>query len=63
MLDNMDDETMKKAVELINKKALVEASGNMTLERIKSVAQTGLILSPLANSQIASRPLILVLKR
>ncbi len=41
MLDNMDDETMKKAVELINKKALVEASGNMTLERIKSVAQTG----------------------
>lgn len=41
MLDNMDNETTKKAVALINGAALVEASGNMTLERIRSVAETG----------------------
>lgn len=41
MLDNMDNETTKKAVDLINGTALVEASGNMTLERIRSVAETG----------------------
>jgi nicotinate-nucleotide pyrophosphorylase (carboxylating) len=41
MLDNMDVETMKKAVRLIDGKAKTEASGNMTLERIKEVAATG----------------------
>jgi len=38
MLDNMDNKTMKKAVEIINKKALVEASGDITLDNILSVA-------------------------
>lgn len=41
MLDNMDNETMAKAVKLINGKAKVEASGNMSLERVKEVAATG----------------------
>ncbi len=41
MLDNMDTETMTKAVQLIDGKAKVEASGNMTLERLKEVASTG----------------------
>jgi nicotinate-nucleotide pyrophosphorylase (carboxylating) len=41
MLDNMDNETMKTAVRLINGKAKVEASGNMNLERVKEVASTG----------------------
>nr|HPO51161.1 nicotinate-nucleotide diphosphorylase (carboxylating) [Spirochaetota bacterium] len=41
MLDNMNLETMKKAVEIIAKKTETEASGNMTLERIKEVAETG----------------------
>lgn len=41
MLDNMDNETMKKAVEIINKKALVEASGNITLDNIQEVANCG----------------------
>ena len=41
MLDNMDNETTKKAVDLINGKALIEASGNMNLQRIRSVAETG----------------------
>ncbi|MDA3879466.1 MAG: carboxylating nicotinate-nucleotide diphosphorylase [Prolixibacteraceae bacterium] len=41
MLDNMDNETMKTAVKIIDGKAKVEASGNMTLERVKEVAETG----------------------
>ena len=41
MLDNMPLEMMKKAVKIINKQTLVEASGNMTLSRIKDVAETG----------------------
>ena len=40
-LDNMDCETMKKAVEMTNGRALLEASGNITDETIKGVAQTG----------------------
>ena len=42
MLDNMDNETMTRAVLLINKKAEVEASGNMTLERLKTLSGTGI---------------------
>ena len=41
MLDNMDNETMKQAVEIVDGKALLEASGNLTKERIKSVADLG----------------------
>ncbi len=41
MLDNMDNETMKQAVEMVDGKALLEASGNLTKERIKSVAELG----------------------
>ncbi len=41
MLDNMDNKTMKSAVKTIAGKALVEASGNMSLERVADVAKTG----------------------
>jgi nicotinate-nucleotide pyrophosphorylase (carboxylating) len=41
MLDNMDTQTMKKAVEMISKKALIEASGNVTLDNIFEVASAG----------------------
>lgn len=41
MLDNMDIETMRRAVVLINGQAKVEASGNMTVERLASVAAVG----------------------
>ncbi len=41
MLDNMDCETMKKAVEMTDGKALLEASGNITAETIRPVAETG----------------------
>lgn len=41
MLDNMDTPTMKKAVEMIAGRAKTEASGNMSIPRLKEVASTG----------------------
>lgn len=41
MLDNMDTATMAEAVRLIGGRAKVEASGNMTLDRVAEVARTG----------------------
>ena len=44
MLDNMSLETMKQAVEIIRNtstRVKIEASGNITLETIRSVAETG----------------------
>lgn len=41
MLDNMDCDTMRKAVLMTNGKALLEASGNITAETIRPVAETG----------------------
>lgn len=44
MLDNMSVEDMTKAVNMIGKKALVEASGNMGDKDLRTVAQTGVDL-------------------
>lgn len=41
MLDNMSVDEMKKAVEMINGRALTECSGNVTLENIANIKQTG----------------------
>ena len=41
MLDNMPVETMKKAVEIINHQAIVEASGNVNLSTVNAIASTG----------------------
>lgn len=41
MLDNMDNETMKKAVEMIGDKAQTECSGNVTKERLREIAEIG----------------------
>ena len=41
MLDNMSIEDMKECCKIINKKAIVEASGCVTLDNIEQVAQTG----------------------
>jgi len=41
MLDNMNLEEMKEAVKIINKRALTEASGDITLNNIRQVAMTG----------------------
>lgn len=41
MLDNMSCADMTKAVQMVNGKALLEASGNVTAENIRSIAETG----------------------
>ena len=41
MLDNMSVEKMKKACQIINHKAIVEASGNVNLDTVNSIASTG----------------------
>jgi len=41
LLDNMTNKDMTTAVEMVDGLMLVEASGNMTLDRISSVASTG----------------------
>lgn len=41
MLDNMDNDTMKKAVELIDGRAQTECSGNVTKERLREIAELG----------------------
>ncbi len=41
MLDNMPVDVMKKGVELINHRAIVEASGNVNLETVNAIASTG----------------------
>lgn len=41
MLDNMDAATMKEAVEMINGNVKSEASGNLTYENIRTIAETG----------------------
>ena len=44
MLDNMTPEEMKKAVKLIGGRALVEASGNVSLRNVAAIAATGVDL-------------------
>lgn len=41
MLDNMSPETMKEAVSIAKCKVLLEASGNVTLNNVREIAETG----------------------
>lgn len=44
LLDNMDLATMRRAVELVAGRALLEASGGITLATVRAVAETGVDL-------------------
>ena len=44
LLDNMDDATLRQAVEITRGRALLEASGSMTKDRLPKVAATGVNL-------------------
>ena len=44
MLDNMDLDTMEEAVKIAKGKALIEASGGITLGKVRKIAQTGVDL-------------------
>ena len=41
MLDNMSPEMMKQAVEITDGRALLEASGGITDETLRAIAETG----------------------
>jgi nicotinate-nucleotide pyrophosphorylase (carboxylating) len=41
MLDNMSPEQMRECVLLVNGAAIVEASGGVTLDRVRAIAETG----------------------
>lgn len=41
MLDNMSTDDMRKAVEINNSRAILEASGNVTLDTVRAIAETG----------------------
>ena len=41
LLDNMDSDTLREAVQRNAGRLVLEASGNMRLERVAEVAQTG----------------------
>nr|WP_164493557.1 carboxylating nicotinate-nucleotide diphosphorylase [Tyzzerella sp. An114] len=41
MLDNMDNDTMKKAVDIVAGRAETECSGNVTKERLKEISKIG----------------------
>jgi len=41
LLDNMDIKTLKKSVELVAGKALLEASGGINLKTVRKIAETG----------------------
>lgn len=53
MLDNMSLEEMKEAVKLINKQAIVEASGNVNLNTVRQIAQCGVDI--ISSSSIVSK--------
>lgn len=44
LLDNMDAATLKKAVALVNRRVLTEASGGVNLETVRKIAETGVDL-------------------
>lgn len=44
MLDNMSCREMREAVALVDNRALTEASGGVTLDRVKEIAETGVDL-------------------
>jgi nicotinate-nucleotide pyrophosphorylase (carboxylating) len=41
MLDNLDDEMTARAIALIDRRAKIELSGNMTVERVRRIAALG----------------------
>jgi nicotinate-nucleotide pyrophosphorylase (carboxylating) len=44
LLDNMDVETMRQAVENVAGRALLEASGGVNLSTVRAIAETGVDL-------------------
>lgn len=57
LLDNMDEATLKRAVAITAGRAKLEASGNVTLERIAAIARTGVDYISTSRITMAAPPL------
>ncbi|AKR54811.1 nicotinate-nucleotide pyrophosphorylase [Devosia sp. H5989] len=57
LLDNMDDATLRKAVELTAGRAVLEASGGVKLDRLKAIAATGVDFISTSQITMSAKPL------
>ncbi|WP_417580599.1 carboxylating nicotinate-nucleotide diphosphorylase [Pelagibacterium sp.] len=57
LLDNMDEDTLARAVAITAGRAKLEASGNVTLERVAAIARTGVDYISTSRITAASMPL------
>jgi nicotinate-nucleotide pyrophosphorylase (carboxylating) len=57
LLDNMDNDTLKSAVALNKGRARLEASGGVKLDRVRSIAQTGVDFISTSQITMASKPI------
>lgn len=57
LLDNMDNDTLRKAVRLTKKRAVLEASGNVTLRRVRGIAETGVDYISTSQITVGAKPL------
>lgn len=57
LLDNMDNATLKKAVAMNKGRAKLEASGGVTLEHVRGIAETGVDFISTSRITMASVPL------
>lgn len=57
LLDNMDNETLTKGVAMTAGRAKLEASGNVTLDRVRSIAGTGVDYISTSRITMAATPL------
>ena len=57
LLDNMDNDTLKRAVELNQGRARLEASGGVKLDRVRSIAETGVDYISTSQITMAAAPL------
>lgn len=57
LLDNMDNELLRQAVALNKGRAKLEASGGVKLERVRSIAETGVDFISTSQITMAAVPL------
>lgn len=57
LLDNMDNATLKKAVTLAAGRATLEASGGVTLDRVRAIAESGVDFISTSQITMGARPL------
>jgi len=57
MLDNMDNQLLRAAVQLNEGRARLEASGGVTLERVRGIAETGVHYISSSQITMGARPL------